>query len=149
VTKRGSSSAFAWVIGAWLTTGGCTKGQNPIAESRQAQSAPPPHLAADVRPGGGGDAWVAATNLYQIFPATFTPEGTLAAMVGKVEYLRGLGVETVWLMPVFRAMSTHGYDAIDYRQIEPRYGTHEDRLEVAPALRCARLPPRRLQRSRQ
>jgi alpha-amylase len=82
------------------------------------------------------DSWVAATNLYQIFPATFTTEGTLAAMVDKVDYLQGLGVKTVWLMPVFRAMSTHGYDTIDYRQIEPRYGTPADLLAFVNAAHC-------------
>lgn len=72
------------------------------------------------------DSWVTATNLYQIFPAKFTAQGTLGAMTEKIEYLKDLGVKTVWLMPVFKAMSPHGYNTIDYRTIASNYGTTQD-----------------------
>jgi len=119
-----------WIVIGMLTSVGCMDRQTKSAADTAGPPAPVRGIAgqalSDSTLDTSDDAWVVATNLYQIFPATFTPEGTLAAMVGKVDYLQGLGVKTVWLMPVFRAMSTHGYDTIDYRQIEPRYGTKAD-----------------------
>jgi alpha-amylase len=141
-----------WIVvaAAWAALGGCEKGQSPRRhEPGTAQNALAPTAAvtpaSDTAPGAppcrpapatSDDAWVTATNLYQIFPATFTAEGTLAAMVDKVDYLEKLGVETVWLMPVFRAMSTHGYDTIDYRQIEPRYGSTADLKAFVDRAHC-------------
>ena len=37
-----------------------------------------------------------------------------------------LGVDALWLMPVFASPSYHGYDVTDYERIQPDYGTHDD-----------------------
>ena len=40
--------------------------------------------------------------------------------------LPDLGIEAIWLMPVFASPSYHGYDAIDYYRLNPQYGTEAD-----------------------
>ena len=60
--------------------------------------------------------------------------GDLAGIQEKLDYLNDgdpdtstdLGVTAFWLMPVFTSNSYHGYDVIDYRSIDPDYGTLED-----------------------
>jgi len=60
--------------------------------------------------------------------------GDLRGMTAKLDYLNDgvastatdLGVGGVWLMPIFKAASYHGYDVIDYRKIDPAYGTSAD-----------------------
>jgi (1->4)-alpha-D-glucan 1-alpha-D-glucosylmutase len=60
------------------------------------------------------------------------------ALVG---YLAELGIGSIYLSPIFRAQqdSTHGYDSIDPRQLEPRLGSEQDFAELAAAARRQRL----------
>ena len=65
--------------------------------------------------------------------------GDLAGLVEKLDYLNDgdpattddLGVTGIWLMPVAQSPSYHGYDVVDYRQIEEDYGTNEDFKRLA------------------
>ncbi len=52
--------------------------------------------------------------------------GDLAGITEKLEYLRSLGVTTLYLNPIFEAASNHRYDTADYRHIDPLLGTEED-----------------------
>ena len=52
--------------------------------------------------------------------------GDLAGIRGKLPYLRELGVETLYLCPIFEASSNHRYNTGDYRRIDPMLGTVED-----------------------
>ncbi len=52
--------------------------------------------------------------------------GDLHSLMGQLDYLRDLGVDLVYLNPVFEAFSNHKYDASDFRKIDPAYGTNED-----------------------
>jgi len=76
---------------------------------------------------------------YEAFVRSFADSngdgvGDLRGMTGKLDYLndgnastaKDLGVNGVWLMPIFRSASYHGYDVIDYRTIDPAYGTAAD-----------------------
>ena len=57
--------------------------------------------------------------------------GDLKGLIAKLDYLNDgnpdsttdLGVDALWLMPVFASPSYHGYDTIDYEHINPEYGT--------------------------
>jgi glycosidase len=87
-------------------------------------------------------AWAQEAVLYQIFTERFNPGGdrpwlkpsspsgfyggTLAGITEKLDYLSGLGVNTLWLTPIFPSPSHHGYDATDFFEIEPRLGTQDD-----------------------
>lgn len=69
-------------------------------------------------PGDGAD-WKEATSLEDFYG------GTLWGVRDKMDYIEALGVNTIWLSPVFASPSHHGYDATDFRAVEPRLGGDE------------------------
>jgi glycosidase len=52
--------------------------------------------------------------------------GDLRGLTGRLDYIHALGCDVVYLNPIFLAFTNHKYDAIDYHQIDPQYGTRED-----------------------
>ena len=66
-------------------------------------------------PGDGAD-WRQTTDLMGICG------GTLWGARDKLDYLQDLGINCLWLSPLWKSPSHHGYDVMDYGQIEPRYG---------------------------
>ena len=52
--------------------------------------------------------------------------GDLAGIIDKLDYIRDLGANTIYMTPVFRAASNHKYDTADYRQIDPAFGSNAD-----------------------
>ncbi|HSO14066.1 MAG TPA: alpha-amylase family glycosyl hydrolase, partial [Anaerolineales bacterium] len=52
--------------------------------------------------------------------------GTLYGIIEKLGYLSDLGVNCLWLTPVFSSPSYHGYDAVSFFEIDPRLGTKDD-----------------------
>lgn len=98
--------------------------------------------------------WVKRTVWYQIFPERFAngdsqndPQGTLSwgseaptrenffggdlrGIIQKLDYLKDLGVNGIYLCPIFTASSNHKYDTIDYFNIDPCFGTKEDFKEL-------------------
>ncbi|HET6804511.1 MAG TPA: alpha-amylase family glycosyl hydrolase [Frateuria sp.] len=52
--------------------------------------------------------------------------GDLNGVTARLDYLKSLGVDGIWLMPINPSPSYHGYDVTDYRAINPRYGTLAD-----------------------
>src|SRR5713226_8296436 len=76
---------------------------------------------------------------YEVFVRSFADSdgdgvGDLKGLTAHLGYLNDgdpntstdLGIDAVWLMPVFPSPSYHGYDVTDYRAINPRYGTLDD-----------------------
>ena len=69
---------------------------------------------------------------YQIYPKSFldtTGSGTgdLRGIISKLDYLKDLGVDIVWLSPCYCSpLADQGYDISDYYNIDPRFGTMED-----------------------
>ncbi|HEY9133839.1 MAG TPA: alpha-amylase family glycosyl hydrolase [Dyella sp.] len=52
--------------------------------------------------------------------------GDLNGVTAKLDYLKSLGVDGIWLMPINASPSYHGYDVTDYEAINPEYGTMQD-----------------------
>jgi len=52
--------------------------------------------------------------------------GDLAGIVSKLDVLRDLGINTLYLTPIFKAASNHKYDTADYRQVDPGFGSNAD-----------------------
>ena len=52
--------------------------------------------------------------------------GDLMSILSKIKYLKQLGVDTIYLNPIFEAMSNHKYDTYDYERISQEYGTMEE-----------------------
>jgi glycosidase len=86
--------------------------------------------------------WVNDAVIYHIFMDRFAPPpgrrfntpaslsdffgGTLRGALSKLDYLSELGVNALWLSPIFPSPSHHGYDATNFRQVEARLGTKTD-----------------------
>jgi glycosidase len=87
---------------------------------------------AAARPDGDGQPWrwdrwaTSGSDRYQ--------GGTLAGVMSKLDYLRDLGVTTVWLSPVFRQRghldTYHGYGIQDFLDVDPRFGSRADLVEL-------------------
>ena len=52
--------------------------------------------------------------------------GDLAGLIDKLDYIKALGANTIYMTPVFKAASNHKYDTADYKQIDPGFGTNAD-----------------------
>lgn len=69
---------------------------------------------------------------YQIYPKSFCDSngdgiGDLKGIIGKLDYLKELGVDIIWLSPIYKSpLADQGYDISDYYSIDPRFGTMED-----------------------
>ena len=94
--------------------------------------------------------WAANKVVYQIFPSryaasqpvdkelwykapiTFTDNlhGDLRGIIDHLDYIRDLGIDVIYMTPVFKSDSSHKYDTIDYYQIDPSFGTAEDLREL-------------------
>ena len=69
---------------------------------------------------------------YEIYPESFCDGngdgiGDLPGIISKLDYLRDLGVNLLWITPFFASpLDDNGYDVSDYYAVNPRYGTNED-----------------------
>jgi oligo-1,6-glucosidase len=78
--------------------------------------------------------------VYQIYPRSFADAsgdgvGDIPGILQHVDYLRKLGVDVVWLSPVYRSpMDDNGYDISDYQDVDPLFGTLKDLDELITQL---------------
>ena len=76
--------------------------------------------------------WWRQALVYQIYPRSFTDSdgdglGDLKGVTLKVEYLKALGINAIWLSPFYpSALADGGYDVDNYRDVDPRLGTLDD-----------------------
>jgi len=76
--------------------------------------------------------WWKSTTVYQIYPRSFADAnadgiGDLRGIIGRLDYLHDLGVETLWLSPVYQSpQADFGYDVSGHYDISPEYGSLED-----------------------
>lgn len=106
--------------------------------------------------------WVQGEVFYQIFPERFRngskandpagvlpwdaePKyfnfmgGDLAGIQQKAGYLQDLGVGAIYLNPIFKSPSNHGYETSDYKQVEPRFGTNADLIALTRNLHSRKI----------
>ena len=76
---------------------------------------------------GQGREWLQSSDLHGFFG------GTLWGVSEKLDYLAELGASAIWLSPIFPSPTTHGYDATDYRTVEPRLGGEQALRELVAA----------------
>ena len=76
--------------------------------------------------------WFKKAVIYQIYPQSFYDSnndgiGDLPGIISKLDYIASLGVNTLWLNPIFDSpFQDAGYDVRDYYKVAERYGTMED-----------------------
>ena len=80
--------------------------------------------------------WWHKSVVYQIYPKSFNDttgsgQGDIKGITGKLDYLKKLGVEVLWLTPMYKSpQNDNGYDISDYYSIDESYGTMEDFEEM-------------------
>ena len=94
--------------------------------------------------------WAANKVVYQIFPSRFAASqpvdkelwykapithmddlhGNLRGIIEHLDYIQNLGIDILYMTPIFKSNSCHKYDTIDYYQIDPSFGTTEDLREL-------------------
>lgn len=90
-------------------------------------------------PGSAGGKWWNDAVCYEIFVRSFVDSdgdgiGDLKGLTSRLDYIddgnpksrRDLGANCVWLMPIAKSVSYHGYDVTDYYHVNPAYGTDDD-----------------------
>ncbi len=81
------------------------------------------------------DWWKSAV-VYQVYPRSFADSdgdgvGDLRGIIDHLDHLERLGVDVVWLSPVYRSpMADNGYDISDYQDVDPLFGTMEELEEL-------------------
>ncbi|KAF3194581.1 hypothetical protein TWF225_007106 [Orbilia oligospora] len=81
---------------------------------------------------GGARAWWKEASVYQIYPASFYDSdgdglGDIPGIIAKMDYFKKLGVDVIWLSPVYESpQKDMGYDIADYTRIHKPYGTVQD-----------------------
>ncbi|CAH6801801.1 trehalose-6-phosphate hydrolase [Vibrio chagasii] len=78
------------------------------------------------------ESWWKTATIYQIYPKSFCDSGSkgtgdIKGIISKLDYLKHLSVDAIWLTPVYASpMIDNGYDISDYYAINPQFGTMED-----------------------
>ncbi len=86
------------------------------------------------------DDWWKSAVVYQIYPRSFADSngdgiGDLRGIIGRLDHLERLGIDVVWLSPVYRSpMDDNGYDISDYYDVDPVFGTLDDLDELIAGL---------------
>ena len=81
-------------------------------------------------------AWWKNAVIYQIYPRSFCDSngdgiGDLQGIISKLDYLQELGIDAIWLSPIYRSpQDDNGYDISDYQDIDPIFGTLADMDEL-------------------
>ncbi len=156
--KRTGAAVCAAALAAALLAGGCggnapqttTEAQTEQQTESSGETPEAPETAADEETAGavqetGGeeeekapDEWARNAVFYQIFVRSFYDGngdgmGDFQGITEKIPYLKELGVDAVWLMPMMESSTYHGYDVCDYYSVEQDYGTMEDFEELVNA----------------
>jgi oligo-1,6-glucosidase len=93
---------------------------------------PEDSAADDPASKGRPDDWWKSAVVYQVYPRSFADSngdgtGDIPGITEHVDYLAELGVDVVWLSPVYASpMDDNGYDISDYQDVDPLFGTLED-----------------------
>ena len=80
--------------------------------------------------------WWKNAVIYQVYPKSFQDSngdgiGDIKGIISRLDYLMTLGIDAIWLSPVYRSpQDDNGYDISDYQDIDPMFGSLADMEEL-------------------
>ncbi len=80
--------------------------------------------------------WLHHAVFYQVYPSSFMDSdgngiGDLKGIISKLDYIKSLGVTTIWLNPICCSeFQDGGYDVTDFYKVDPRFGTNDDLVNL-------------------
>jgi oligo-1,6-glucosidase len=89
--------------------------------------------------------WWKEAVVYQVYPRSFQDSdgdgvGDLNGIISRLDYISSLGVDTVWINPVYLSPGRdNGYDISDFRAIQPEYGTMDDMEKFIEGLHARKM----------
>jgi oligo-1,6-glucosidase len=89
--------------------------------------------------------WWKEVVVYQVYPRSFYDSngdgiGDLRGIINKLDYIKDLGVDVIWLNPVYKSPNDdNGYDISDYYQIMPEFGSMDDFTELLSGVHRRKL----------
>ena len=104
----------------------------PTAESAVAESEPHAGVRSRTDDPEAADPWWRSAVVYQIYPRSFADSngdgiGDLRGIIAHLDHLSDLGVDVLWLSPIYPSSGDdNGYDITDYQAIDPVFGSLED-----------------------
>ncbi len=129
---RGSLGMVAGCAGALLLGFGALTTQAQTAATPASSQSAASLQGAASRQGAAERDWWKNAVIYEIYPRSFQDTngdgiGDLNGITEHLDYLKALGVDAIWLTPVYPSPQVDfGYDISDYRAIDPQYGTMAD-----------------------
>ena len=99
----------------------CVPATHPLAPASTVSPTPQPP----------SHPWWRDAVFYELFVRSFYDSngdgiGDFNGITAKLDYLQSLGINAIWLMPIYPSPSYHGYDVTDYYNVNPDYGTMDD-----------------------
>jgi cyclomaltodextrinase len=141
-----SGTMLRYRLGARLASAGAVEVAHWVFADNQAETVEAATEFAIWIDDGGLPDWARSAMVYHVFLDRFNPGegrqwlkpatlsgffgGTLRGVIEKLDYIRDLGFNALWLSPLFASPTHHGYDATDLYTVEPRLGTNADLQEL-------------------
>jgi oligo-1,6-glucosidase len=100
--------------------------------TQETTAAPDTATPGDPTPGTTHEQWFRDAVVYQIYPRSFQDSngdgiGDLPGIISRLDYLQQLGIDLLWLSPIYASpQDDNGYDISDYQDIDPTFGTLDD-----------------------
>ncbi len=123
-SRNPSPSAYVVPLLLMVFLVGCAPAPNPTPTTVPSATvtAVPPQSSAP---------WWRKAVFYEVFVRSFYDTngdgiGDFNGVTAKLDYLESLGVNALWLMPIYPSPSYHGYDVTNYYNVNPDYGTMDD-----------------------
>jgi len=115
-------------VATLLLTGACSSDDGGVPDPQIPENIVDRVSQYEARPFDGEKR---ADVFYEIYVRSFADSdgdgiGDLNGVTAKLDYLDDLGVAGIWLMPIYACNSEHGYDVVDYKAVNPDYGSLAD-----------------------